>query len=59
MITVRVCHEYAEQCRAMAKAARGETKALFLKLADQWDILGKSRQKLLRLKREIEQPMND
>lgn len=60
MITVSVCHEYAEQCRAMAKAVRDKTqRALFLGLADQWDILAKSSPKFLQHKRKIEQRMND
>ncbi len=50
MIGIRVCRESAEQCRTMAKSAGNETqKALFLRLAEQWDTLAKSREKFLRV----------
>ena len=60
MLRVTECREFAAKCRVMAKSARDKLqKAQFLRLADQWDSIAKTRQKFLNLKRKADKSRKD
>ena len=53
MLHVKECREFAEKCRAMARAAKNEIqKTQFLRLADKWDSIAEWRKKFSKLKRK-------
>jgi hypothetical protein len=54
MLHVFEYRQYAEQCRAMARAARNRARRTqLLQLAMQWEIIARQREKLLAAKRPV------
>ena len=60
MMHFRECREFAEQCRMMAKSARNKVqRSQFLRLADQWEAIARTRRKFLQLKRKAKDTDKD
>jgi hypothetical protein len=59
MIKIRECREFTDQCRAMAKATANRVrKTQFLRLANQWDGIANTRQKVLTPTRKPDKSSN-